>query len=560
MGDGPAICDPPERPDEPPADPRLVAAALEGAGVAFDLRDGSGARLFSTSLARELFKDDPSSAPANEERAVDGRRLWVERSRFEFGGDSYHVAAAMNVDAQRRMQDELYQRAYFDPLTQLPNRELCDRAVADLAQAGEGGAAFALAIVEIEKFTQINAVHGEAAGDELLQRIAERIGYALGANEWLGRCGGDEFCLILGGPPASEVYRERIGALVARLANPYLVGGVEVFASAKAGLSVWPSDDSASDGLWRKARAALAEAKREAGARVRAFDPELERSQFTRGRLEMNLRSAIRDRRIGCAFQPKVDFRTGVVDSLEALMRWRDDDGKWNAPGDFLDAAQRIGLTNDITQLVFETVLESFDDIAQYFRPDLHVGFNIAARQAGDARFMRKFAEDLAASGAAERFTLELTEEAFLPATQFQTRVLPMLREIGARISIDDFGAGFSSLAMLADITADELKVDRSLITDIDRKPRSQTLLRAIESIGEALGMEVMVEGVETESELGYLREHTKIRVAQGYLLGRPIVLERANKTAATFANARAYSAQRTRPTSNLRVVERRPG
>ena len=254
----------------------------------------------------------------------------------------------------------------------------------------------------------------------------------------------------------------------------------------------------------------------------------MERAQLKRGRLEASLRAAIRDRRIGCAFQPKVDFRAGVVDSLEVLMRWRDEDGEWRSPGDFLDLAHSVGLTNDITKLVFEETLDSFDAIAETFRPDLNIGFNISARQAGDARFMRHFAEDLAKSGMAHRFVLELTEEAFLPATQFQTRVLPMLRDVGAKISIDDFGAGFSSLAMLADITADELKVDRSLITEIDRKPRNQTLLRAIELIGAALDMEVMVEGVETENELGYLRDHTAdLRVAQGFLFGRPIDLEK---------------------------------
>jgi diguanylate cyclase (GGDEF)-like protein len=540
------------------ADPALMARALETAGVAFELRDAEGARLFSTRLARDLFANETLDAALAEERAFDGAVHFVERSKFEFGGATYRVAAAMNVDAQRRIQDDLYQRAYFDPLTQLPNRELCDRAVADLASAGEGAPSFAFALVEIEKFSEINAVHGEAAGDELLQRIAERIGYALQAGEWVGRCGGDEFCLILSGPPESEAYRERVGALVARLADPYLVAGGEVFASAKAGLSVWPRDDSAAEGLWRKSRAALAEAKREAGARVRSFDPEMDRAQLKRGRLEMNLRSAIRDRRIGCAFQPKVDFRAGVIDGLEVLMRWRDEDGGWNSPADFLEIAQRTGLTNYITQLVFETVNASFDDIAAHFRAGLHIGFNIAARQAGDARFMRKFAEDLAASGHAERFTLELTEEAFLPTTQFQSRVLPMLREIGARISIDDFGAGFSSLAMLADITADELKVDRSLITDIDRRPRSQSLLRAIESIGEALGIEVMVEGVETEDELAYLRGHTGIRVAQGFLLGRPIVLDRGSPGPPGPKGPRALSPQRSRIAPALRVLERR--
>ncbi len=208
---------------------------------------------------------------------------------------------------------------------------------------------------------------------------------------------------------------------------------------------------------------------------------------------------------------------------------------------------------------MFETVIESLDDSRErIFVPDLHVGFNIAAHQAGDTRFMRKFAEQLAATGHSQRFVLELTEEAFLPTTQFQSRVLPMLRDIGVKISIDDFGAGFSSLATLADITADELKVDRSLVTDIDRKPRSQTLLRAIESIGDALGMEVIVEGVETESELGYLRDHTKIRVAQGYLLGRPVVIEGAARKPIAYSGPRPSSPQRSRLATGLREVERR--
>ena len=139
--------------------------------------------------------------------------MWVERRAFEFGGERRRVSVAFEVDAQRRLQDELYQRAYFDPLTALPNRELCDRAVVDLANAGPSGQPFALAVVEIEKFTQINAFHGEAAGDALLQRIAERIAQNLGPEDWLGRSGGDEFCLILPtAPKRRELSRGRSGA------------------------------------------------------------------------------------------------------------------------------------------------------------------------------------------------------------------------------------------------------------------------------------------------------------------------------------------------------------
>ncbi len=532
----------------------MLSAALEASGVALQIRDGSGNCVFAHPFADQLFRDDPNEAPEAEERAIDGRAVSIVRRRIDIDGRAFDVRAAIDAGAQRRVQDEVFQRAYFDPLTSLPNRELCDRAVNDLAGAGAAGQSFALVVIEVEKFTEMNAIHGEATGDALLRRIAQRIAHSLGEDEWLGRCGGDAFCVILPESAVGERYRDRVGRIVARLADPFFIEGVEIFASAKAGLGVWPTDDATGDGLWRKARAALAEARREAGARVRAYDPELERAQLQRGRLEMSLRAAIRDRRIACAFQPKVDFRAGVVDSLEALMRWRDEDGGWHSPGDFLDIAHSVGLTNDITRLVFEHVLDSLEAIAEAFRPGLRIGFNISARQAGDARFMRRFADDLAASGEAHRFVLELTEEAFLPATQFQTRVLPMLRDIGARISIDDFGAGFSSLATLADITADELKVDRSLIAGVDKKPRNQTLLRAIESIGDALGMEVIVEGVETETELQYLRNHTRIRVAQGYLLGRPLLLERVSNRA---DGARSAGKMGERY-SQTRLVERR--
>ncbi len=138
---------------------------------------------------------------------------------------------------------------------------------------------------------------------------------------------------------------------------------------------------------------------------------------------------------------------------------------------------------------------------------------------------MRGFLDRLGLSGHAPRFILEITEEAFLPSAPFQKRVLPLIREIGAHLSIDDFGSGYSSLATLADITADEIKVDRSLIADLDKRPRSQSLLRAIELIGEALATEVIVEGVETEAEYLYLRDHTGIRVAQGFYFGRPVML-----------------------------------
>src|SRR5262249_7188886 len=140
--------------------------------------------------------------------------------------------------------------------------------------------------------------------------------------------------------------------------------------------------------------------------------------------------------------------------------------------------------------------------------------------------FMRSFADTLKQSGHAERFIIEVTEDAFIAKNCFQTQVLPMLREIGARVSIDDFGTGYSSLSVLADITADEIKIDRSFITAIHQRPRSQSILKAIESVSHALGMSVVAEGVETFEELAYLQAATRIRYAQGYHFAKPFFLE----------------------------------
>jgi EAL domain-containing protein (putative c-di-GMP-specific phosphodiesterase class I) len=243
-------------------------------------------------------------------------------------------------------------------------------------------------------------------------------------------------------------------------------------------------------------------------------------------KLEQRLRLAVRDRRLCCAFQPKVDFRSGRVTGLEVLLRWRDEAGVIHPPGGFVDLAVELGLMDEITVSVLAETVATLPMIDQAFGPETSISINIAAKQANDYKFMRAFADSLAATGYAARFMVELTEEAFLVKSSFQLRVLPMLREIGVRVSIDDFGVGYSSLSALADITADEIKVDRSFITDIHKRPRNQIILSAIESLGNALGMAVIVEGVESFEELAYLQAATRIRCAQGYYFAKPMFFD----------------------------------
>jgi EAL domain-containing protein (putative c-di-GMP-specific phosphodiesterase class I) len=288
------------------------------------------------------------------------------------------------------------------------------------------------------------------------------------------------------------------------------------------------------------------------------FDASMEREALARMKIEQSLRLAILEKRFCCAFQAKVDIRTQEIRGIEALVRLRDDEGVIQAPGTFINLAVELGLIDELTHLVLAEIVKSIDLINETFGPNTIISMNVAARQAGNPEFMRLFAQALEATGFPQRFMIEVTEDAFVAKTQFQTEILPIFRKLGVGISIDDFGIGYSSLSALADITADEIKIDRSFITDIHLRPRSQGILRAIESLSEALGMTVIAEGIETFEELAYLQAATRIRYAQGFYFSRPIFLEELKLAAPLASEARVSLA--SRPTQENRPASARPG
>ena len=503
----------------------VLHAALAALPIAIEVFARGGERVFANPAAAVRVQAPDNDGAEREEAVIGGRAVLIQRREFSVEGGHYRVSAATDIDDQRRSQDELFRRAYFDPLTQLPNRGLFEEMVGQSIRSTGESPDFAVAVVGVDQFDAVNEFYGRAVGDALLSQAAQRIADQLGQGDVAARTGGDEFSLLIAKLRSADDVRARIDRVLSRFKDPFYVDNLEILISASAGFSVFPLHDRTVEGLIFKADAALAQAKRRSKGEARAYEPALALRAQERARLEQSLRLAVRDRRFLCALQPKVDFRSGELDGLEVLMRWRDENGAARVPGDSIAFALNAGLMNEMTHLVFEETLVSLDAIDAAFGPHLRLGFNIAAQQAGDADFMRTFADRLAASGHAHRFMIELTEEAFLLASQFQLQVAPMLREIGAKISIDDFGVGYSSLSTLAEITADEIKVDRSFVTAIQERPRNQGLLRAIESIGEALSTKVIVEGVETAEELAYLRDHTGIRVAQGYYFSPPILL-----------------------------------
>lgn len=444
---------------------------------------------------------------------------------LSIGGITHDVRLTLDVSEQRALEDDLFRRAYFDGLTGLPNRGLLDRSVGALIEAGPE-TTFALAFLDLDGFKNINDYYGHAVGDALLVKIAERLCHELRPVDLMARVGGDEFVLLLS--PAEEVdaIAARVEHFLSRLMEPYFIDGSEIFISASVGVSLYPVHGRSYEALCTNADRAMYRIKGTTKGSVQFYSPGVDHAATERMKVEQRLRLAVRDRRLRCAYQPKVDFRTNDVVGVEVLLRWVDEEGAIQPPGDFINLAVELGLMDEITHLVLAEATGAIDRINEAFGTTSTISLNVAARQADEPTFMRSLVDAIDATGLARRFMIELTEEAFLSKSRFQTQVLPMIREVGARVSIDDFGVGYSSLSALADITADEIKVDRSFITAIHQRPRSQSILKTIESLAEALDMSIIVEGVECVEELLYLQGATRIRLAQGYYFAKPMFLD----------------------------------
>ena len=453
------------------------------------------------------------------------------------------------LELLRASTDDAWRRAYTDELTGLPNRAMIQRRVDQILEAGSAER-FALAFIDLDNFKHINDYYNHAVGDALLVNVTRRIGDLVRQTDMLARISGDEFLLLVHPADNDANVRAIVDTLLEKLKRPFHVEGFEMFTSASIGVSIHPEHGRSYEELRRNADSAMYRAKSGAKGAAAFFDLALGRAMSARMELEQRLRLAIRDSQFCCAFQPKVDIRTREVVGFETLVRWRDEAGDIHSPLGFIGLATELGLIDPITRFVLNEAIRSIGALDDAFGGGKAIAINVAAKQAGDLRFMRSFVDALEASGCAERFIVEVTEDAFIAKNQFQTQVLPMLREAGARVAIDDFGTGYSSLSVLADITADEIKIDRSFISNIHQRPRSQSVLKAMESVSGALGMSVVAEGVETFEELAYLLAGTRIRYAQGYHFAKPFYLEEVVRTNGARGDERVRPVERFRPQS----------
>jgi diguanylate cyclase (GGDEF)-like protein/PAS domain S-box-containing protein len=491
-----------------------------------------------------------SEQPLEVEENVGDRTWLTSRRPVQVLSESLLLSTSLEITARKQIENELARRAYSDDLTGLANRAMIQEHVEKVLHSRRNGDRFALAFIDLDNFKHINDYYSHAVGDALLVKVAQRIADLVRETDMLARISGDEFVLLVNPVEDPDHIYGVIDSLLEKLKQPFHIEGFEVFTSASIGVSIYPEHGASYEELRRNADSAMYRAKSGAKGAAAFFDLKMGQSVTARMELEQRLRLAIRDCQFCCAFQPKVDIRSQEVVGFETLVRWVDSDGEIQTPNDFIGLATELGLIDPITHFVLGEAIRSMDKLDDAFGPGKSIAINVAAKQAGDPKFMRSFVETLQASRRPDRFIVEVTEDAFIAKNQFQSQVLPMLRDVGVRVSIDDFGTGYSSLSVLADITADEIKIDRSFITDIHQRPRSQSILKAIESVSYALGMSVVAEGVETFEELAYLQGATRIRFAQGYHFAKPFFLEDIARSSRGDDDERSAQAGRELPES----------
>ncbi len=419
-------------------------------------------------------------------------------------------------------QARLAHRADHDALTGLPNRgTLEERVRRALDRAGDDGRV-GLAFVDLDGFKQVNDRYGHAVGDGLLVAVAERIRRELRPTDVLARISGDEFVILvdpLDDPPALQALGERI---IARRWEPVTIDGHGLAISASIGVAMHPEHGGSYDELTRNADMAMYRAKAAEKGSVAWYDVELGREAAERRELEDVIRSAVRDRRIVPVLQPLVDPETLAVTGCEARARRVDAAGRLRPPADFIDVAAQLGLLDAITHLLLDELIDALPALDAAYGDATTLSLNLSARQATDPAAMQALLERLIACGQPDRFVIELTEDAYLQAGVFQRHVLPRFREFGVEVAIDDFGTGYASLSTLLEVSAQELKVDRAFVTGVHERPRSQIILGGIAMAGQALGLRVVAEGVETAEELAHLRGVQGVTRVQGYLFAEP--------------------------------------
>jgi len=464
-------------------------------------------------------------------RLKSGRVVEVELTSqpLIWEGRAARLVMAVDVTARRRAQAEIQRLAYYDTLTQLPNRRLLsDRLRQSLAASQRTGARGAVLVVDLDGFKRVNETRGHRTGDAVLIEIAARLKTCVRTEDTLSRLAADEFAVVLerlGAEPrqAAAHADEAAQRIVTALSRPFDLEGPRFHASASVGVAMFGDPDDRVEDLLVHADSAMHRAKASGRGTVRFYDPAMQVALQSRAALEADLRRALSEGQMRLAYQAQVDADHRIM-GAEVLLRWQHPDRGPIPPMAFIPLAEETGLIVPIGQWVLETACTQLAGWArQPLTRDLQLSVNVSARQFRQPDFVHRVERALSDSGAVpSRLRLELTESLLLDNINDCIAKMQSLKSIGVGFSLDDFGTGYSSLSYLKRLPLDELKIDRSFIRDIATDPSDAVIVQTIIGMANNLGLTVIAEGVETTEQVEFLGRNG-CGAFQGWLFGKPV-------------------------------------
>ncbi len=426
-----------------------------------------------------------------------------------------------DITGRVKAEEKVSHMARHDALTGLPNRAVLREMVEAAAAKREHGSAFAVLFIDIDQFKAVNETLGFPVGDQVLREVAERLAGCLRRTETAARLGADEFSVLMSGLQRPEDAAEAARRVSGAISVPYAIDGHEIVIGICIGIAMAPTDGTAVDALLRKADLALHRAKQDGRGTVCFFEPEMDARQQARRAMEIDLRAGLANREFELLYQPLFDLRENRVCGFEALIRWNHRAGRV-PPVEFIPVAEDTGLIVPIG----EWALTQACTEAATWPDNVKVAVNVSPIQFRSPRLVLAVQAALARSGLpATRLELEITESVLMADSDATLATLHQLRAFGLRISMDDFGTGFSSLGYLRSFPFDKIKIDQSFVRDLTAQGSSggnaRAIVRAITGLGASLGMRTTAEGVETQAQFDRVRGEGCSEI-QGYLLSRP--------------------------------------
>jgi len=479
-------------------------------------------------VQRAIDTGQPQPVYELELQGMQGRKIWVEVNEAPVTRDGQTVAivgALIDITKRHAIEQQLKYQAFHDSLTDLPNRVLfMDRLEHALARSKRQKLYLAVLFLDLDRFKIINDSLGHEVGDQLLQAVSGRLRRCVRPGDTVARLGGDEFTILMEDVRdiKDTIYvAERIAE---ELHSPFNLQGHQVFVTTSIGIATSHTTGTNSDDLIRDADVAMYRAKRKGPSRYEVYDPEMNARALERLNLETDLWQAVRRDELRVHYQPKIRLDTQQLAGFEALVRWEHPHQGMISPLDFIPLAEETGMILSIGHWVLREACRQAKVWQNRFSPmPLQMSVNISARQLQQANLVREISEVLQETGLHPHcLKLEITESVVMEDAESTIRMLRDLKRLGVELAIDDFGTGYSSLSYLRRFPVDNLKIDRSFISKLEMGTEDTEIVRAIITLGQALGLLVTAEGVETSAQVSKLLS-LGCNWAQGYYYSKPL-------------------------------------